>query len=620
MARFDLVSALGSGGSGSGSGSSGSGGGGSSDPTDRGLVNTGRGYAPNKDATYPGTNMPDNVTSLTRVRVVRNEINDTHVSNDVLLDRYFDLSVHPSLTESDLIAAGYLDLDWKTLNLAYNGRATPHKDLETATYRIVIGDDNTGGYVDQGEFENFGNNLPVLFVNKFEPKAAQTPTVPDPKLAEIVYSSRPTFRWSHTNSIDKAYPAFQLKIFKADRSTVVYDSGVQRAPARDANRMYEWTAPVYADMVTPSGYVFNTTNTYYWSVSMLDAKFTAFNSSEAKTPFHLGTSGNLFDGKEHGSIAVCVKYFGPLVETGPLSASPATRKNLVRVQAFTSPDFSGTPVAEAYVTNVATIASEDVITTNALLRGVVRDGTYYVRAYIDTDADGVKSDWESWGYACSVGDLTAKSVWTPKPVTVSYTDMAPVVTVFIEDADTDNDGFPDAWEVHVKGDLATQGPISGDTFFAAVNPNLEATLNAYDKVASVFEGSGAGNTLRGLPRLRSTSPQWVDLVVSSENVLPEETTSVQIKSFSLEGGLELEVSNTTTAGASNAITFNGSADVQLSLACATKPDFSDAVEVPIKSITIRANDTVVEPVTADELATARANVPEARFFKAIIKK
>ena len=58
----------------------------------------------------------------------------------------------------------------------------------------------------------------------------------------------------------------------------------------------------------------------------------------------------------------------------------------------------------------------------------------------------------------------------------------------------------------------------------------------------------------------------------------------------------------------------------LSLVCATTPDFSDAVEVPVKKIVIRANDTTVEAVTADELTEARAKVPEARFFKAVITK
>ena len=67
--------------------------------------------------------------------------------------------------------------------------------------------------------------------------------------------------------------------------------------------------------------------------------------------------------------------------------------------------------------------------------------------------------------------------------------------------------------------------------------------------------------------------------------------------------------------------FAKQATVQLSLACATTPDFADAVEVPIKSITIYANKTTDGvAVTAEELANARAKAPEARFFKAIIKK
>ena len=42
----------------------------------------------------------------------------------------------------------------------------------------------------------------------------------------------------------------------------------------------------------------------------------------------------------------------------------------------------------------------------------------------------------------------------------------------------------------------------------------------------------------------------------------------------------------------------------------------------VKAITIKANDTTDDGVgvTAEELAEARAKAPEARFFKAIIKK
>ena len=625
MARFDLVKAINNGSGDTGSGSTSSTGNGSTSKlTDRDAVNAPMGYAPNEESMYPGTNMPSNV-SLTRVRVVRNWINRESTSADVLLDRYFDLSTHPFLTEADLLAEGMLDLDWGTLNRAFNNLATASAGLSNVTYRVVIGDGDVGTYA------NYGNNLSRMFSNLFEASTVQTPTVPDPKLAQMVYSGRPTFRWSHPNSINKAYPAFRLRIYASDGSTVVYDSGPQRAPARDSKGMYEWTAPVYAGMVTPSGHVLETAKNYYWAVSMLDAKFTAFSPNETTTPFRLSTSGILYDGKGYGSIAVRVKYFGPLV--GSLSAEATTTKNLVRVQAFTSPDFSGTPVAEAYVTDVSTIASESVIATNAVLTGVAQGGTYYVRAYIDTDADGAKSDWESWGYACYVGDQSVKSVWTPKPVKVTYDSMMPDATVFIEDADTDGDDFPDAWEWNKNGNLTAQDPITGDTFFAAVNPDLVPILGAYNNVAAALGGGSAG-TLKGLRlgaafstpigRLMSASPMAAAGLLTSDGAEPpEETTAVRIKSFSLEDGLELEVVNTASVGdASGLIVFAKEATVQLSLACATTPDFADAVEVPVKAITIKANDTTDDGVgvTAEELAEARANVPEARFFKAILTK
>ena len=612
MARFDLTSAFGgSGGGGSGGGNDGASA--SNNLTDRDTVNNGRGFLPN-ETIDPGTDMPAN-TSLTRIRLVRTQINHVAKAHDVLLDRHLDLSVHPSLTEADLLADGVFDLDWGTLNKANgNNTTTPQAALTNASYRIVIGEGEVG------KSTYYGNCLPVMFVNRFEPRTTPTPTVPDPGLPQIVYAGRPTFRWSHTNTIDKAYPAFQLRIFKADKTTVVYDSGAQRAPARNANGMYEWTAPVYSDMVTPSGHVFSTTNNYYWSVSMLDAKFTTFSANEVKTPFRLGTSGNLYDVKEHGSIVACVKYFGPLTEsitTVPVTSTKPS-KNLIRVQAFTSQDFSGQPVVENYVTNVATIASATNLDANALLRGLA-PGDYYVRAYIDTNGNGAKDDWESWGYACLIGNAGAKSVWAPKPVTVSYDDMVPGVTVYIEDADTDNDGFPDAWEMNKNGNLTTQNPISGNTFFATVNTNLVSTLSAFDKSGEALDRSGVIAALRNV-RLMSASPEAAAELLTGESGIPQETTSVRIKSFSLEDGIELEVVNETTVGTFGVITFSDEATVQMSLMCAATPDFVDAEEVPVKVITIRANDTVVEPVTADELAAARAQVPEARFFKAIITK
>ena len=610
--------------------------------TDRGQVNLNSGTFDNRAAIYPGTNMPDNVSSLTKVRVVRNWINGEAANGSksysaVVLERDLDLSVHPALTEADLLGDGVYDLDWGTLLPAYGGGAAT---LESATYRIVIGND------DVGEFERGGNNLPVLFSNRFETRARQTPTVPDPALAGIVYAGQPTFRWSHTNSIDKLYPAFQLKIYKADQSTVVYDSGVQQAPARslrDVNgqyvKMYEWTAPVYAGMVTPKGFVFDTTNNYYWAVSMLDAKFTEFNDrdgDEVKTQFRLSTTGNIEDGRSYGSIKVAVKYFGPLV--GSISTSASSLANLIHVQAFTTPDFTGMPVGEAYVTNVAEIASISNVTVNAIIRGVPA-GTYYIRAFVDTNANFQKDLWETWGYGCYVGDAGAPFItiargnlknakvtaanfpYTIRGYKVGVNDEVPVATIYMEDADTDFDGFPDAWEVQTYGSLGTRAPITGNTFFATVNPNLLASLSAYSLSREVASSTAnLGFTLMGaLMSGSGPSAVMAASLLSDSPDAAEETTSVAIKSFSLEDGLDLEVVNESKSDTANVITFKDEATVTLALVCATTPDFSDAVEVPVKTITIRSNDTVVEAVSAEELAAARAQAPDARFFKAVIK-
>jgi len=588
--------------------------------TDRGLVNLNKGVWDNIPSIYPGTNMPANVSSLTKVRVVRNWI-DGSASNGstsystVVLERDIDLSVHPTLTEADLFGDGVYDLDWGALTRV-GGAA-----VERATYRIVIGEGPVG------EYEREGNNLDLLFSNRYELR--RTPTVPDAELAQIVYAGQPTFRWSHTNSIDKAYPAFCLRIFAADKSTVIYDSGVQQAPARNEDGMYEWTAPVYAGMATPSNVVFDTANNYYWAVSMLDAKFTEFGkNSEVKTPFRLSCTGNVNDGKGYGSIKVAVKYFGPLVDS--LSTSASSLADLIHVQAFTTPDFTGMAVGEAFVTNVSDIASMSNVTVNAIIRGVP-PGTYYVRAFVDSNANFQKDIWETWGYGCYVGDagapfisiargnLKAEAItaanfpYTPRGYTVARAAEVPVATVYLEDADTEFDGFPDAWEMKRSGNLGTRTPISGNTFFATVNPNLLGSLSAYS-LGSVVSSSAThlGFTLMGA--LLSGSEEAAAFAGSAE-----ETTAVQIKSFSLENGLDLEVVNAATADASSVIVFKDEATVQLSLVCATSPDFSDAVEVPVKTITIRSNDTVVESVTAAELAAARAQAPDARFFKAVIK-
>ena len=270
--------------------------------TDRSKFNSMLGYGAN-EALPSGTEVDlssFNSNTLTHVRVVRCGLNGTPCSSSeagVLLDTYFDLSVRSVMTEADIplyqsdSGLNFIrSLDAGTLNQAFNGRATPHKDLETAEYRIVIGD----GDVVTGESQCYDNNLQLVFKNVFEALTAQTPTTPEESLSGMEYSGYPTIRWTHVNTVNKAYPEFCVRFYasNANGDSVVYDSGPLPAPTRDEAGMYEWTAPVKAGDTTASGVTLATGTTYYWAVSMLDAKYTAYNSNETRIPFTFAAAAN----------------------------------------------------------------------------------------------------------------------------------------------------------------------------------------------------------------------------------------------------------------------------------------------------------------------------------------
>jgi hypothetical protein len=129
----------------------------------------------------------------------------------------------------------------------------------------------------------------------------------------------------------------------------------------------------------------------------------------------------------------------------------ATMKGKVIVQAFSTPDFSGDPLGSGMATNdVAELALNE---GNAWLKGLPAIGTYYVRAFIDMDGDGKLSAWEPWGYAddevALVNDGTLVS--------------APLVSVWIEDSDSDRDWIPDAYEFAAKGWTTSWETLKGNT-------------------------------------------------------------------------------------------------------------------------------------------------------------
>lgn len=202
-----------------------------------------------------------------RVRILRSAVNGEVSwngvrvdSSDPVLDTVLPVGEHDIITEADLFSAtSDADLDWGAVRdiCVSNQTILSWGNISNITYRVVLFD----GTVDRDE-EN--NNLSLVFVNRFEPGLRYTQVT---NMEVYAWCGQPTFSWTHENTIGKAYPAFRLRVWEEDGTTCVFDSGVRRAPARDAAGRYSWTPP--ADIALEPE------TTYLWSVSMLDAKFTS---------------------------------------------------------------------------------------------------------------------------------------------------------------------------------------------------------------------------------------------------------------------------------------------------------------------------------------------------------
>ena len=513
--------------------------------SDRGQFN-GSTYVGLSEPFYMGTNMVTKYGNYVRVAILRSFINgqahndaivgdsanlhyETYYGSGVLVERTFSLTDHPVLTEADLVAEDELDLDWGGAKAAYGAR---WQSITSVGYRIVVMDGTTANL-------ETNNNLAICFENKFESGSKQTAAA---DLGVQVLAGRPTFAWTHANKISKRYPAFTLQLVAPD-GTVVYDSGKLRAPARDQNGVYRWTAPFSVGTMTAQGYEILTDVDYTWRVSMLDAKFTTPNWATAKVRFS-STAG----AADYGEIAVAVKYFGPghvMTDYGP---------GIIRVQAFTTPDFSGRPVAETYVKHlkdefgVNSLNATNRIEINALLTGLAKGGEYYVRAFIDTELDGARADWESWGYGNYIG-TTRKDLYTPRAYKLAAKtadDMkVPDCVIYIEDADTNHNKLPDVWEWNKDGQLggahtvgvSTDSPyivtVDGDeakaaNLFTVVDDGL-VQLPYYSAVTKMANGDALSSLSLAL------AMYGVDL--DEVAMQPE----VKITSFSLADGIALEV-------------------------------------------------------------------------------
>ena len=221
---------------------------------------------------------------------------------------------------------------------------------------------------------------------------------------------------------------------------------------------------------------------------------------------------------EVGAIDVAVRYYGP----------DTVAADLIRVEAYTTPDFTGRPVAVGYVEDISEIASMNEVTVgNAKLRGL-KAGMYYVRAFIDTQLDNTLAPWESWGYLCT-RNRRGEHLYTPTAVTVGPdANSSTLVTLYIDDSDTDQDNLPDAWEwKQSNGDLTALNTTSLDQIIAGFSLNTSLAQRIEEQEAWL-----SGGLSTRLMSLRSTyvAAMLMDIPVGADgagNAILEAASEVE---------------------------------------------------------------------------------------------
>ena len=411
------------------------------------------------------------------------------------------------LSEADFLGDGKFDIDWDGFRDEIQNNDNVSRavgDVTSVKYRLVLGREGSLGAESNLDDQSSARAFALLIERRYEPTASRTKPS-QLKSAGILSGARPTFSWrldepqtvqgyaASSALYGCSYTAFQLQV-RDKAGAVVYDSGVRRAPAQKNDGTFEWTAPLCAGDLTAEKKVFGPTGDWTWRVAMYNAKFKpstreATNGWSADVPFSTAVcSQQEVNDKGYGSIDVVVRYAGPSAVLAKC-ADVGQLKGLVRVQAFDTPDFSGDPLAATVATNAAQLADTADIVSAVRLVGLKMGGVYYVRAFIDSNGNGVKDDWESWGCVNFLGEQ-ADDISAPKAVALEVSSVkAPVCGLFIDDADTDGDYLPDAWEYAKAGWTGAWEHVK-DLESASVDPDGKIVFrgSTYEGIAGISSG------------------------------------------------------------------------------------------------------------------------------------
>ena len=573
-----------------------------------------------------------------RIRVVRWLVNDVPVyiagcDARVVLDKKLETDIRTCLTEADFLSGtnSVFDLDWANLRTEVADNfgvraALAGEEVTRMTYLIVVGD----GAV---EWESSQDTTVVRALDQVierrfgAARVTPRPLAPGAVTEEIVTAANPTFTWTADVPEEERYTAFSVKVTDADKKAV-YSSGIRDLPPRTDDGSYSWKAPLFVGDKTTSGKVFANKARYFWTVSMYNAKYSAAGGESASGQFYLNVQTN---GTEYGTANVAVRYFGP-------TDSWAKKNPVVRVRAYTSPDFTGTPVAAGYVADPANaenglVVTGREVTANCRVIGIPA-GTYYLQAFIDSNGNGTCDPWESSGYLCS------RSLKTP---TADYLDplamtfgtkqgTGDTAVIYLEDADTDNDGLPDAWEYALYGNLTTKGVESltetkaGESLYSKDLAGKELSLQA-DPILSL--GGLAGQvgsrflSSAGMMALAMSAPIAGDepfAAAISRVVEPELAEGgVKITALEISGGtvtIALDI-ETTAANTESSLAkyFDANGDLNVTCKVLWTPTLAnEPTVVATKKVTVGKGAVTLEITDEDVLSSPSG------FFSVSVEK
>ena len=510
------------------------------------------------------------------------------------------------ITEADILKSGELDIDWDFFESEALS-TLKHKNVDPVkvAYSIILGN----GEIDLTKTNNYFSICTVRqfdAANRRQTAVALSPGVDN----SVVYDSHPTFKWKMPNNAD-TYMAFRIQIL--DGAGVVWDSGIRRAPARNADGVYTFESDAYI------GDALENFKNYTWRVSMYNSKFRSDAWSTENYTLRMGAPET---GAGYGNIPVCVKYLG--------SSDVAAASTFV-VEAFTTPDFTGMPAARALVKDAASVTAAGVQhPTNAVLMGL-STGKYFLRAYADLNTAGAvkrqRDPFESWGYACGRGKLGEK-MYTPTEFELTDRNgFEKPIDIYIENVDTNGNCLPDAWEYVKNNGKLDSGANNVDATLNkvfSINKKLSAYLQ--DKVVSETRADAFNNyimTAFASPAMTALAlgynPDDVSVGENGSIQVESKVESVEIKSVSFDANgnvvIEIDGELNTAEGNTNGlgfITLEGETQKTVTCKVLWKESLSDA------DWTVKATKTVIVGNGAQTIDIGGVGSEKSGFFKVVV--